>query len=77
MVAPTSKKQAEQDVLGNFHTAFQSESLAISYVLDENAVVASDFKMDTDGFVRVGVLPVWVGLFSACSKSKPTAPCRC
>ena len=58
MVAPTSKKQAEQDVLGNFHTAFQSESLAISYVLDENAVVASDFKMDTDGFVRVGVLPI-------------------
>jgi len=58
MVSPASKKQAEQDVLTNFHTAFQSESLAISYVLDANAVVASDFKMDEEGFVRFGVLPI-------------------
>jgi uncharacterized membrane-anchored protein len=58
MVAPASKKDAEKDVLTNFHTAFQSESLAISYVLDENAVVASDFKMDDDGYIRFGVLPI-------------------
>ena len=58
MVAPASKKNAEKDVLTNFHTAFQSESLAISYVLDENAVVASDFKMDDDGYIRFGVLPI-------------------
>ncbi len=58
MVSPASKKDAEKDVLTNFHTAFQSESLAISYVLDENAVVASDFKMDDDGYIRFGVLPI-------------------
>jgi len=58
MVAPASKKQAEQDVLTNFHTSFQSESLAISYVLDSNAVVASDFKMDEEGYIRFGVLPI-------------------
>jgi uncharacterized membrane-anchored protein len=27
-------------------------------VLDENAVVASDFKMDDDGYIRFGVLPI-------------------
>jgi uncharacterized membrane-anchored protein len=55
---PTTKKQAEQDILVDFHAGFQSESLAISYVLDENAVVASDFKMDEEGYIRFGVLPI-------------------
>jgi len=58
MMAAAAKKQVEKDVLTNFHTAFQSESLAISYVLGESALVASDFKMDADGYVRFGVLPI-------------------
>lgn len=58
MVAPAAKKQVEQEILTDFHTAFQSESLAISYVLDQNAVVASDFRMDEQGFIRFGVLPI-------------------
>jgi len=58
VVAPASSKQVEHDILTNFHTAFQSESLAISYVLDKNAIVASDFKMDENGYIRFGVLPI-------------------
>jgi len=58
VVAPASTKQVEHDILTNFHTAFQSESLAISYVLDKNSIVASDFKMDENGYIRFGVLPI-------------------
>ena len=54
VVAPASTKQVEHDILTNFHTAFQSESLAISYVLDKNSIVASDFKMDENGYIRFG-----------------------
>ena len=58
VVAPASTKQVENEILTNFHTAFQSESLAISYVLDKNTIVASDFKMDENGYIRFAVLPI-------------------
>jgi uncharacterized membrane-anchored protein len=58
VVKAAAQKQVEQEVLTRFHSTFQSESLAISSVLDQSAVVASDFKMDDKGFIRFGVLPV-------------------
>ncbi|GLQ35771.1 hypothetical protein GCM10007939_20540 [Amylibacter marinus] len=55
---PSAKRDVEQLVVTEFAKHFQSESLASAYVLDENAVIASDFKADRDGFIRFGLLPV-------------------
>ena len=58
MLGALSQKEAEKRMVSRFYSNFQSESLAISYVLDQNAVIASDFRMDADGHVRFGVIPI-------------------
>ena len=51
------QKTTNEDVLKNMRDWFVPESMACSYVLDESAVVAGDFRVDPAGHLRFAILP--------------------
>lgn len=55
---PMTTKDAENTVRTHFRKWFVAESLAQSWVLDKEAVIASDFRIDAGGHIRFVILAV-------------------
>lgn len=55
---PMTTKDAENTARLQFRKWFVAESLAQAWVLDKEAVVASDFRVDTGGHTRFAILAV-------------------
>lgn len=55
---PVSAKEAERSMLELIEPLEQDESLSVSYVLSKSAIIASDFKLDDNEFVRFVVVPI-------------------
>ena len=55
-IAPSSNVSDVEIFKTEIEPLFEQESIAVSVVLDETALIASDFRIDTNGFVRVAVL---------------------
>ena len=51
------EKGKDEEVLKNMRDWFVPESMACSYVLDESAVVAGDFRVDPAGHLRFAIFP--------------------
>ena len=64
---------------------FVPESLAVSRVVDGDAVIAADFRIDENGHCRMAALrrarrsasAGWGASCSGCSRSRPTRAWRC
>lgn len=55
---PMTIKDAEETAQAQFRKWFVAESLARSWVLDKDAVIASDFRVDAGGHTRFAILAV-------------------
>lgn len=55
---PVTIKKAEEMANVEFHDWFVGESLAQSFVLDKDAVIASDFRIDAAGHTRFALLAI-------------------
>ena len=51
-------KQPDEDIVRRLHEWFVPESLACSWVLDQSAVISSDFRIDTAGHMRFALFVV-------------------
>jgi uncharacterized membrane-anchored protein len=56
--AAKTEEEAEAIYRDRLHPHFVSESLATAYVVDREALVASDFRLHEDGFARIGVVAI-------------------
>ncbi len=53
-----SEEEAANIYRERLHPHFVSESLATAFVVDREALVASDFRLHEDGFARIGVVAI-------------------
>lgn len=53
-----TEEEAEAYFKDRLYKNFVSESLATAYVVDREALVASDFRLHEDGFARIGVVAI-------------------
>ncbi len=58
VAGPFTQKAAENMVTQEFFKYFKAEELAVNYVLDKEAVVASDFAIDARGHTRLAILAI-------------------
>lgn len=58
VIGPSTQKAAEAMVSNEFYKFFIPESLAVNYVLDKQAVVASDFSIDSAGHIKFAVIAI-------------------
>ncbi|KAB7614300.1 DUF3422 domain-containing protein [Amylibacter sp. SFDW26] len=58
ILGPFGQKEAEGYVTKEFFKHFSAESLAVNYVLNREAVVASDFTMDESGHIKLVVMAI-------------------
>jgi hypothetical protein len=79
---PAPEDEAEIEPM--IHEWFVPESLAVSRVLDDTAVIAGDFRIDSTGHLRFAIFSrpdtghrLWAASCSASARSRPTRPCRC
>jgi len=58
VIGPFTLKDTEKFVTNEFFKHFKGESLAVNYVLGKEAVIASDFTIDTDGHIKLAILAI-------------------
>jgi uncharacterized membrane-anchored protein len=58
VAGPFGHKAAEKMVTQEFFKYFKAEGLAVSYVLDREAVISSDFAIDARGHTRLAILAI-------------------
>lgn len=58
IAGPFTVKESEKFVTHEFFKCFKAESLAVNYVLGQQAVVASDFTIAEDGHIKLAILAI-------------------